>query len=66
MKDLSKYKKNIIKNCAKCNSKKSYGNAFVACFECKKKFCPDCFWRGMINDKMKENDEARVVCDKCA
>ena len=36
------------------------------CFECKKKFCPNHFWRGQYNlDRMTIEDECRVVCDKC-
>ena len=58
-------KKNEVKNCTKCNSKKSYTNPFAKCFECKKRFCLDCLWRGLINPKMNDTDEARDVCDKC-
>jgi len=51
--------------CAKCGSKQHYTNPMAKCFECKKKYCFDHIWGIQVNNKMKENDELRNICDEC-
>ena len=63
--DWSKVKKNRITKCTKCASKIAYMNPFATCFKCKKRFCFDCIYSGMVNNKMKQNDEIRKLCDIC-
>lgn len=63
--DWTKIKGKKITKCTKCASSKSYTNPFATCFECRKRVCYDCFYSGMINKKMGQNDEIRKVCDTC-
>jgi len=35
------------------------------CFECKKNFCFDHIFCGMITKEMGQNEEIRDVCDEC-
>ena len=65
MPDWSKIKKNAQIGCFNCRSKRSYGNPFWKCFECKKRFCADCIWGGQIKKGMRENEEVRDICDDC-
>lgn len=52
--------------CGKCASRAYPGQPLEKCYECKSKFCPDDFWRGLYcPERMTENDELRVICDKC-
>ena len=51
--------------CFICKSPISHTNPLEKCFECKKRFCFGHLWGGQINEKMKENDEVRKICDKC-
>jgi hypothetical protein len=48
-----------------CTECKSQNVLLEKCFECKKKYCPDYLWRGMVNNKTKQNDEAKIVCNEC-
>lgn len=63
--DWKKVAKNAVTKCHKCGSKKGYMNPFATCYECKKRFCFDCIWAGLINSKMGNNEEIRKVCDSC-
>ena len=51
--------------CTKCNSVRTYLNPLAKCFECMKKFCFDDINCLQVNNAMKENDEARHICDEC-
>ena len=51
--------------CAKCNSIKSYTNPMARCFECKKRFCYDDIWGGLLKQGMGKNEELRKACEKC-
>lgn len=58
--------KNIPKTrCSKCGSPKHYRNPMARCYECGKKFCFDHIFGGMVNSKMKYNEEVRDVCAEC-
>lgn len=57
--------KSAIKNCAKCDSIKSYYNPFDRCDECNKKFCFDCLWSSQFKKGMRLEDELRTICDNC-
>lgn len=51
--------------CAKCNKYKSYENPTKKCWECKRSFCYDHIWAGLIKEGMKKTEELRSVCERC-
>jgi len=48
-----------------CNKCKQKASPRAICYECKKIFCFQDIWGGQVNDKMKETDEIRDICDSC-
>lgn len=54
-----------VTRCAKCRSKRSYGNPMAKCYQCGKKFCFDDIWGGLYRKGMGLNESLRDVCDKC-
>lgn len=52
--------------CGQCKKKPVQGQPLERCRECKKKFCPDHFWRGQYaTGRIKPNEEFGVICDEC-
>ena len=51
--------------CAKCKSKRSYGNPMAKCDECGARFCFDHIWGGQIKKDMSKNESVRDICDFC-
>ena len=65
-KAISEKLKNIPRSkCGTCKKIISHNIPMVRCFECKIKYCFDHIYCNQINDKMKENDMLRDICDKC-
>ena len=51
--------------CAKCNKKRTYLNPLAKCYKCGQKFCFDHINCLQVNNKMKNTDELREICDEC-
>jgi len=54
-----------ITKCTICDRPRSHTNPIAKCFECKKKFCFDHIYGGMINNTMDDNEEIRNICFEC-
>lgn len=61
--DLKNIKRSV---CGQCHKKSIPGQPLERCKECKKKFCPDHFWRGQYaTGRTRTDEDFGVVCDEC-
>ena len=51
--------------CAQCGKSRYYTNPIAKCDMCKNKFCYDHIYTLQINDRMKENEPVKDICEKC-
>ena len=51
--------------CFKCHSYKRYENPMAVCWECRNRFCYKHINCLQVNNRMKETEEVRHICDRC-